>query len=135
MKRPRASARSARDAFRLGRSHRLSHLEWPRLFDSPSRSAGRRAERIDEAADTQPGFRGQGWQTWLFPPMAPRPVLTGGVERIDLLLRRDFFLFSHLSEESLIKGVIEVGARCNQIVKNRFCFRYDPTVLCFFNNS
>jgi hypothetical protein len=40
-----------------------------------------------------------------------------------------------LSEEPLIKGVIEVGARCNQIGKNRFCFRYDPTVLRFFDDS
>ena len=55
--------------------------------------------------------------------------------RIDLLLRQGFFLFSHFSEELLIKAVIEIGARCNQIVKNRFCFRYDPTVLRFFNDS
>src|SRR5207247_7733516 len=43
----------------------------------PSDLAARRAERIDEAADRRRGFRGQGWQTWLFPPMAPTVLRMG----------------------------------------------------------
>src|SRR5262249_43523578 len=65
------------DAFRLGRSYRLSHRALPRPFDSPSRSAARRAERIDKAADRRPAFRGQGSQTWLFPPTVPTVLRMG----------------------------------------------------------